>query len=192
MLPHHPPLLRGERIRLTALQDTDAHSIAQWYEDEYFVRHFDASPSYPRDADYWRKWLHDVRNDKHTYAFAIRPLTDHTLIGLVDVSDIYWTNRNGILGMGIGNSAYRHKGIGTEAMQLMLRFCFRELNLHRLSLTVFSYNLPAIRLYERLGFVKEGVYRQQILRDGVRYDMLAYGLLIHEWQALQPPRPLNE
>lgn len=59
-----------------------------------------------------------------------------------------------------------------------------ELNLHRVCLTVFSYNQAARTLYERLGFQHEGLYREQTMRDGQRHDMLLYGLLRREWQEL--------
>jgi RimJ/RimL family protein N-acetyltransferase len=67
-----------------------------------------------------------------------------------------------------------------------LRFAFHELNLHRVCLTVFSYNAPAIALYERLGFVREGVYREHIERDGQHFDMLLFGLLRREWEGKRP------
>jgi RimJ/RimL family protein N-acetyltransferase len=62
-----------------------------------------------------------------------------------------------------------------------LNYAFSELNMHRIQLTVFSYNERAIALYERLGFRREGTHREQILRDGKRYDMYLYGLLRREW-----------
>ena len=52
-----------------------------------------------------------------------------------------------------------------------------------MQLTVFAYNERAIALYEKLGFVREGVYREFLARDGVRYDMYLYGLLRREWEA---------
>jgi RimJ/RimL family protein N-acetyltransferase len=66
-------------------------------------------------------------------------------------------------------------------MRLALDFAFRELNLHRICLTVFSYNPAAIKLYESLGFTREGVYREHLQRDGQRHDMILYGLLRREW-----------
>jgi RimJ/RimL family protein N-acetyltransferase len=50
---------------------------------------------------------------------------------------------------------------------------------------VFSYNDRAIALYEKLGFQREGVYREFLQRDGERHDMYLYGLLHREWQELQ-------
>ncbi len=68
-------------------------------------------------------------------------------------------------------------------MRLLLTFAFDELNLHRVQLTVFSYNRPAIALYEKLGFQREGTFREFLQRDGRRHDMFLYGLLRREWQA---------
>ncbi|MBE2184633.1 MAG: GNAT family N-acetyltransferase, partial [Anaerolineae bacterium] len=64
-------------------------------------------------------------------------------------------------------------------------FCFHEINLHRVQLTVFSYNQRAMKLYERLGFVREGVWREAILRDGQAFDTLCYSMLAREYQAKQ-------
>jgi RimJ/RimL family protein N-acetyltransferase len=62
-----------------------------------------------------------------------------------------------------------------------LDFGFNELNFYRIQLNVISYNDVAINLYESIGFKKEGIYRNFILRDGKRYDMYLYGMLREEW-----------
>jgi RimJ/RimL family protein N-acetyltransferase len=67
-------------------------------------------------------------------------------------------------------------------MGLVARYAFDELNLHRLQLTVIDYNPRAIAMYERLGFVREGNYREFGERDGARYDLFLYGLLRPEWR----------
>jgi RimJ/RimL family protein N-acetyltransferase len=74
-------------------------------------------------------------------------------------------------------------------MRLTTAYAFRELNLYRISLTVFSYNTRAIRLYEKLGFVHEGVSRSALYRDGQRHDMLLMGLLRPEWEHIQSTSP---
>jgi RimJ/RimL family protein N-acetyltransferase len=68
-------------------------------------------------------------------------------------------------------------------MRLLLHFAFGELNLRRVQLTVFSYNAAAIRLYEKLGFRREGAFREFVQRDGQLYDLYLYGLLRREWEA---------
>ena len=75
-------------------------------------------------------------------------------------------------------------GYGKEAFKLTIEFGFEELNFHRIYLTVLEYNEPAIKLYEKLGFKREGVYREFIHRDGKRYDMYLYGILRPEWEKI--------
>ncbi|MFN8448131.1 MAG: GNAT family protein [Anaerolineae bacterium] len=179
-------LFLGERVRLTALRPDDAQTLARWYEDGEFSRLFDASPAYPKTESSLIKWMETTDRDRDAVALGIRSLYSDELIGYVDIDGIQWTHRCGWLAIGIGNPANRRQGYGTEAMRLVLGFAFNELNLHRLQLSVFAYNEAAIRLYEKLGFTREGAFREYLLRDGKRCDMLLYGLLASEWAARQP------
>jgi RimJ/RimL family protein N-acetyltransferase len=63
----------------------------------------------------------------------------------------------------------------------MLNYAFNELNLYRIQLDVLSYNERAIRVYENLGFRREGTFREFGERDRERYDLYLYGLLIDEY-----------
>ena len=67
---------------------------------------------------------------------------------------------------------YRGHGYGSEAMALLCDFCFREMNLHKLKVSVFAFNEPAIRCYEKNGFVREGVLKGEIFRDGQYQDVV--------------------
>jgi RimJ/RimL family protein N-acetyltransferase len=112
----------------------------------------------------------------------VRPLDENTLLGFVEIDGILWPHQVGWLSIAIGDPAHWGRGFGTEAMQLLLTFAFDELNLHRVQLTVFSYNERAIALYEKIGFQREGTFREFLRRDGLRHDMHLYGLLRREWR----------
>lgn len=118
----------------------------------------------------------------HRFLFAIRLLDSDELIGYAELDGIMWAHQVSGVSIAIGDPKNWGKGYGYEAMQLVLRFAFDELNLHRVVLTVFSYNERAIALYEKLGFQREGVHREHLQRDGKRYDMYLYGLLHREWE----------
>lgn len=182
--PPHPlfaPLFTGQHVRLTSPRPDDAAAIARWYEEAEFARLFDAQPAYPRTPSAIQRWFDHVDRPHNEYTFVIRLLYTEEPVGVVMLDAIQWTHRAAYVAIGIGEPAYRGRGYGEEAMRLTCGFAFGELNLHRLSLTVFSYNLPAIRLYEKLGFRREGVMREALLRAGQRYDLLLYGLLAAEW-----------
>jgi RimJ/RimL family protein N-acetyltransferase len=75
------------------------------------------------------------------------------------------------------------RGYGTEATRLVRDFAFGPLGLHRLALEVNSFNAAAIAVYEKAGFVLEGVRREAVLRDGVWHD-------VHDMALLESdPRP---
>ncbi len=175
-------LLRGSRIRLTALTQSDLPTVVQWHQNPEFLRLFDALPAYPKTEAALAQWLDDTHKATDAFLFAVRSLDSDELIGYVELNGILWTHRVSGVSIAIGEAKQWGKGYGYEAMQLVLRFAFDELNLHRVQLTVFSYNERAIALYEKLGFQREGIHREHLQRDGRRYDMYLYGLLRSEWE----------
>ena len=118
------------------------------------------------------------------FLFAIRLLDDDDLIGYIELDGIMWTHQMGGVSITTGDPKNWGKGYGYEAMQVVLQFAFDELNLHRVQLTVFTYNARAIALYEKLCFQREGVYREHIYCDGKRHDMYLHGLLAEEWSKM--------
>lgn len=176
-------VLRGARVRLTALGEDDLPVLASWQQDGEYLRLLDAEPAHPRSAAQLRQWLADGQRGDSNFLFAIRPLDGDGLLGFVSVDGIVWNQRVGWLTIGIGDPTARGRGYGTDAVRLALRFAFDELNLRRLQLTVFAYNERAIAVYERLGFRREGVFREFLERDGRTWDMYLYGILRREWQA---------
>lgn len=175
-------LLFGHAVRLDALEETDVPTVARW-ETGPFLRLYDARPAMPRSEAEVAEWLDDVRQSERTLAFAIRALEDDRLLGTLELDSILWTHRVCGMGLAIGERENWGRGFGSEAAALGLAFAFQELNLHRVTATVFAYNERSIALVEKLGFRREGAFREFLERDGQRYDMLLYGLLRHEWRA---------
>jgi RimJ/RimL family protein N-acetyltransferase len=174
-------LFKGKQVKLTTLREEDIPVIEKWYNDMNFLRHFDKLIAVPRDCTYIGNFIKEMNNANDEFIFAIRSLEDDKLIGVTGFENIQWNNRVATIFIGIGENGYRGKGIGKEAMSLTIDYAFNELNLHKLQLTVLQYNTAAIGLYESLGFIKEGVFREFILRDKTRYDLINYGIIDYEW-----------
>jgi RimJ/RimL family protein N-acetyltransferase len=174
-------LFIGRAVRLTPVSVADTPTIARWQDDSGYLRMLDAKPSYPKNESQVSDWIRDGQRERDRFVFGIRTLANDELIGFIELGDILWNHRVAWLAIGIGDAAHRGQGYGKEAMSLVLNFAFNELNLHRIQLTVFGYNEPAIALYEGLGFRREGTYREFMQRDGQRFDMYLYGILRHEW-----------
>jgi RimJ/RimL family protein N-acetyltransferase len=172
-------LFIGTLVRLAAPSEDEKAAFARWSTDPDYLRHLDDDPARPLASE--RFTLPRKEDAGHNYEFRIRTLADDRLIGFIALFNLKWNNGTCTLAIGIGEPDFRGKGYGTDALDLAVSFAFRELNLHRVGLTVISYNARAIRAYERVGFVQEGVRREAIHRDGKRYDEILMGLLRGEW-----------
>jgi len=170
-------MFTGSKIRLTAIRKEDLPSYRLWNSLESFGRYYNSSPI-REESEKNANELVDTHSDRD-FRFAIRPLDAEEFLGVCAIEDIAWPHRVGWVSIALGPE-FHGKGFGKETMQLLVNYAFNELNLHRLQLTVFSYNEGAVKLYESIGFKHEGTYREFLQRDGKRHDMHLYGLLASE------------
>ncbi|HOJ09163.1 MAG TPA: GNAT family protein [Clostridiales bacterium] len=174
-------LLEGENIKLTAIKEYDIPIIEDWFNNVRFLRYYDMLPAVPKSQKQVVDMLKSYEDSQIRYIYAIRTNDNSRIIGVAGFDEIIWSNGVATIFIGIGNNKFTGKGFGKEAMRLLLDFGFNELNFYRIQLNVISYNEHAIKLYESLGFIREGIYRDFIYRDCKRYDMYLYGLLRQEW-----------
>ena len=177
-------LLTGTKVNLTSLTRHDMPVVADWYQNTEFVRLFESGPAYPKTEEALIRQLEEDEKSKKDFPFAVRLAENGLLIGLVVIDGVEWNNRVGGLAIGLGDARYWGKGYGSDAVHVILRYGFLELNLHRVSLNVFEYNPRAVRAYEKAGFKHEGRVRQELQRGGRRWDVLYMGILRREWLAL--------
>ena len=177
-------IYRGTLVRLSAADPEElGKTVAVWSRDTEFMRLFSSGPSRLHSSRAGVEFYKgEVKPDSPMrYYFSIRALEDDRLLGETDLELENPASRNAFVGIGIYQREDWGKGYGTDAMQLMLRYAFVELNLRRVSLTVFEYNPRAIRSYEKCGFKVEGRSRGTLLKDGKRWDMVFMGILCEEW-----------
>ena len=123
-------------------------------------------------------------DDPTRVLFAIRRHGDLDLVGYLQLTNIQAVAGSADLGLLIGAAQDRGRGFGQEAVRLAAEFCWRDLNLQRLALTVVGANPGAVRAYEKAGFQREGLLRRAAYVNGPYQDVLVMGLLRGDgWQA---------
>jgi RimJ/RimL family protein N-acetyltransferase len=180
-------VLNGALVRLSAVDpDEFSKAFTGWRRDSEFMRLMDADAarvgSQKDSQKSLEKELEDQQLNQHW--FTIRTLSEDKLIGDIGLFVVSWPGRDAFVGLGIGDRDFWGRGYGTDAMKLILRYGFMEVNLRRVTLTVFEYNPRAIRSYEKAGFRHEGRLRGTLCRDGRRWDLLFMGILRDEWLEL--------
>ncbi|HSD83118.1 MAG TPA: GNAT family protein [Anaerolineae bacterium] len=173
-------IFTGQLTRLTAVNpEMDSDIIARWSRDSEFWRLAHPDPAFPELPRNVKRELEERPLDR--LGFAIRTLTDDRLIGLIGLYVISWPHRDASLGIQIGERTDWGKGYGTDALRVLMRYAFDELNLYRISLSVLAINARAIRAYEKCGFRAEGRERRMYAYEGQRWDEVHMGLLREEW-----------
>ncbi|MCH4533013.1 GNAT family N-acetyltransferase [Staphylococcus haemolyticus] len=157
------------QINLRALMKSDSNLILNWMKNEklrYLI-----GTVYPITELEHENWFQNRMLEKDNRMFVI-DLDNEKSIGIVGFKNLDWVNRNSELFIYIGDEEYWGKGYGTQALELIIKFAFNNLNLHMLYLEVFSYNKNATKTYERLGFKQDGILRQSKFQDGKYYDKI--------------------
>lgn len=169
--------------------EKDPEIESKWTHDSDFMRMYETEPARPMSAAMvkkkYEKLEKEIEENKNAYYFAIRAREDDRLIGKAMINRIEWSNGVGWIRLGIGAGEDRRRGYGSQALRMLLRFAFAELNLFRVSAAAPEYNEAAIALLKKFGFTEEARRRQALDRDGRRWDLLVFGLLKEEWLTMQ-------
>ncbi len=175
-------IFRGELVRLAAMNPEElAPLLSRWDRDSLRMRLADSDPLILFSEKARRTWVEKRIERNESFDFTIRALADDRLIGDIGLGGLRWNHSDTFVGIALGDRDDWNKGYGTDAMRLILRYAFTELNLHRVSLGLFEYNPRALRSYEKAGFKLEGRMRGTLHRESRRWDELLMGILRTEW-----------
>lgn len=171
-------MYQGELVRLRAFERGDVETHWGYMNDYATVRGMSSGLLFPSSREDEARFLdQQTCYSRGEYQFAVETL-EGQLIGRCGFTKVDWKNRVAEIGIMIGDKAFRGRGYGADALKLLIRFAGDEMNLHKLKLMVFSFNLQAIACYEKCGFVKEGLFKQELWRDGAYHDVVALGLCL--------------
>jgi UDP-4-amino-4,6-dideoxy-N-acetyl-beta-L-altrosamine N-acetyltransferase len=172
--------LIGSQIYLRPVETEDAPSFAQWLNDPEVRRTLNRQ--HPISLRTELNWIETTNNDNQMLSLAIVLKDGDRLIGGAGLREIDLVNRHAVFGICLGNKDEWDKGYGTEALGLLLDHAFGTMNLNRVCLHVLENNPRAQRVYEKVGFLQEGVLRQETFREGRYWDTIVMGILREDWQ----------
>jgi len=175
-------MISGKKVRLRAFREDDLKNMVAWINNPMVTRYL--AHMRPWSAVEERGWLERaMRNDDPTAATFVVESADGEYAGSIGLMQIDGRNRNAEVGIVIARPEEWGRGMGGEAMVLMLRHAFEEMNLHRVMLRVFTFNERALRSYLKIGFAEEGRLRENMFRHGTWHDTVLMGILAEEFFA---------
>jgi RimJ/RimL family protein N-acetyltransferase len=167
----------GERVRLRAVEpEADTPVFHAWFGDLAVTRYL--APRYPRSLASTRERLAEWSAPSFEAArFTVERLDTGEPVGFAALRDATPEERDAELDLVVGDRTAWGGGLGTDAVRVLCRFGFDEMNLHRIHLYVFTDNAPAMAIYRTVGFVQEAVLRHAFYTRGAWHDTLLMGLL---------------
>jgi len=164
-------------VMLRELAREDIPIVNRWRQDRDLVDGLGAPARYiSEDVD--QAWFEEyLRRRGSDVRCAVLIQGEPEPVGLVSLTGIDAVHRRAEIHLLIGRRDLHGRGVGTEATRLMLKHAFGDLNLHRVFLSVLAHNAAAIRVYEKCGFVREGIARESAYKRGKYEDMLQMATL---------------
>lgn len=176
-MPHL--ILRGQRVMLRPLRRSDAAALDATLRDSQVTRMLPPRVRRETGSQFVARVLRESRRGDG-YAFAIRWIATRETIGQIRLHSLSHDERSAEVGYWIRRRDWG-RGAGSEALQLVCRFGFRSLRLHRLVANVVEGNGRSIHALECAGFRCEGRRRRSARVSRGWADMLEFGLLRAEW-----------
>ncbi len=184
------PFLVGPRLYFRPLEREDASRLAQFINDPDVRRMLLVHR--PMSVAKEVAFIEAMAASERDVVFGIAPRQGQgvpgpsPLIGVVGLHGLDFKNQRAEFGISLGEKSEWGKGYATEATRMVLDYAFGTLNLHKVVLQVYANHPAALRVYEKVGFRREGVQREQHYVEGRWVDGILMGILRGEWTPFLP------
>ncbi len=175
-----PSVIEGEHVFLRLPRKSDLTEFLALNRRSVSFNRGLASP--PTRSEQFETFLQRSRKDDCA-CFLVCRREDEAIVGSINVSQIFHGGfRSAYLGYHVG-APHANQGYMSEALQLALRYAFKNLKLHRLEANIQPGNLASIALVKRAGFVREGFSRRYLKICGRWRDHERWAIIAEDWHA---------
>jgi len=134
------------------------------------------SQSVPISLEEQELWYERYLNEKNCLLLLAGVEESDNPVGYVQLKNVDHINRSVELGFYMAPE-HQGRGVGTAVVEKLVEFAGVNLNMHRICLEVFATNKKAIHVYEKCGFVREGILRDRIVKDGCFKDVVVMSII---------------
>lgn len=171
---------RTAKIYLSPLSAADSETLFGWINERDLV--IFNSGYKPVHKPNHEAWFEGIVKKTDLFIFGVRRIEDDKLIGSCQLNNLNYVSRTAELQIRIATDEDRGKGFGSDAVQLLLKFAFDDLNLNKVYLNVFSTNARAIKAYQKAGFRQECELRQHAFVDGKYLNIIVMAVLREDYE----------
>ena len=165
-------LLKSDLVEVRLFRADDIENKIKWINDpdnNEFL-HYDIPLVYDKTLE----WYNNKNNSTRLDCLIEY---DQIPVGLIGLLGIDHSNKKAEFYISMGETSFKRKGIATVSSKLILEYAFNELLLNKVYLNVDSENVIACKLYEKIGFVCEGEFIEDLFHKGKFINRKRYAIL---------------
>jgi RimJ/RimL family protein N-acetyltransferase len=171
-------LLQGKLVSLRGVEKEDYEPIREWLTDPDLLHLLGARPIPIGNVD--AEKLPELFRLREGRVLAITT-RDKVLVGLIAVGNFHEFNRTAQVIVLIGDRGEWGRGFGTDALRMVTRFAFDDLNLNSLEAHIPEFNGRALKAFAKVGYEREGQLRKRLFLRGRYWDVVVAGALRDTW-----------
>lgn len=165
----------AERIYLRPITEDDTDMVLEWRNSKAVVENFIYREPISRDEHL--NWLKNKVDKGLVHQFIVCDNVENTPYGCVYLQNFEEKNNKAESGVFLGGLERHSKGIGTEALLLLFKYGFDELDLHKIVGRVLACNKASLRMCEKAGYKQEAYFRDELYLDGKYEDLVMFGMI---------------
>lgn len=169
--------------KIIKLEKEDLRQLIDWAEDEKTLIQW-CGPvfNYPLTLQQLENYFSETEKEFPTRYLLKYVSAEGEMGGMCELGNIDRRNEAGSVCRVFVDKNFRGRGIAKELINEVLKYGFNVVKLNRIDLNVYTYNTGAIKCYEELGFIKEGVKRSSTKYGDEYWDCSIYSILREEWK----------
>lgn len=167
--------IEGSQIYLRPITIEDTDNVVRWRNDRKIVENFIYRKNISREEHL--NWLHNKVEAGQVIQFIICDRQTDKPLGSIYLQNFNEESRQAEEGIFLGEEEAYGRGIGTEAAELVLKYAFETLKLHKLTARVLSYNQGSRKMHEKAGYVMESYLKDELFLNGKYEDLIFYGAI---------------
>ncbi len=171
-------MLRGERIQLRAIERDDLATMRDWRNLPELRRNFREFRELNMVNQ--EQWFARISASPNDFMFVVERAEDRVMIGVCGLVYVHWVLRSADISLYIGQNEVYIDGPGgfaEDALKVLMRYAFDNLNLHKVWTELYSFDDRKITMFERFGFARDAVLRDNAYEDGRYHDSYIYSFI---------------
>lgn len=171
------PIIQTQNYIIRPFKQEDALLWQTWDIDPKIQAHMPEPLNKAQDTEEQYKYIKECIQDEEGYYWSIET-NEGVTIGTVSLTEFNSHHKVAEIGIVLGDTNYWGQGVATEVILELIKYAFSNLHIEYISAEVEEANIPMQKVFEKVGFKKDGMFEGARMKEGKRINVMHFGISI--------------